>query len=179
MSATKPWDPQPCNNGCGTTIKLAKQSNGKWLPVDVSTNVVHDCPKSKWNLSHPKPQPQTQAQPQKGTLDATLVGEPFTVGDLNIKIKEILDITNKTFKQCEAIYDSFAKNAMDDTLGKGEDINVKIKNLYDENIDLKDVITKKQVQIVQLQEVIRKYEESGANFVKASDTEAVKKLANS
>jgi hypothetical protein len=57
-----------CNNGCGTELKWDKSrtsDSGKMIPIEVSTNEPHNCPKSPYNQK----QNQSSGGSQQTTMD--------------------------------------------------------------------------------------------------------------
>ena len=72
-----------CNNGCGTELKWDKSrtsDSGKMIPIEVSTNEPHNCPKSAYN----------QKQNQSGGSQQTTMDSPQGNGnDLAARVTKL------------------------------------------------------------------------------------------
>ena len=77
-----------CQYGCGTELKWDKQrksESGKMIPIEVSTNEPHNCPKSPYNTGK-----------QGGSTQTTMDGS----GDSSLASRvPVLDAEVKSLKE--------------------------------------------------------------------------------
>ena len=80
-----------CQYGCGTELKWDKQrksESGKMIPIEVSTNEPHNCPKSPYNTGKKGGSTQTTMD---GSGDSSLASR-VTVLEAEVKsLKEKLE----------------------------------------------------------------------------------------